>query len=421
MKRMSRREFLTTAASIGAVAAFARTDLASAVASGGTGKSKQPWVERRDLYPEGVASGDPDARSVLLWTRRPGGAGDTAVPLTCEIADDAAFEHIIATAGAKVTAAADWTCRVLVGGLKPAHEYWYRFSDDHGNGSRVGRTRTSPADDDGRPARFAFVSCQNANCGAQNAYRRMLFEDQKAAAEDRLGFVLHLGDFIYELVWYPEERPQGMYDRKLVDVVRYPHGEKHADFHIPATLEDYRAVYKAYLHDPDLQDARAHFPFVPIWDNHEFSWLGWQSLQKFDGQTQPRQQRKVAANQAWFEYLPARIRKPKPGLERFDGPNVSDAPIAKFDRHGLGIEPNNLAAIGSLTGYRALRWGKHIERHKGFRSSSMRKRSGSSMPGAHATMANHLRRSVSARTRCRTTPAIWRRRRSSAANRSNGF
>jgi alkaline phosphatase D len=95
------------------------------------------------------------------------------------------------------------------------------------------------------------------------------------------GFVLHLGDFIYETVWYPEDRPQGMYDRRLRDIVRYPSGEKIHDLHIPTTLVDYRAVYRAYLHDADLQDARARWPFVNMWDNHEFSWLGWQSLQKF--------------------------------------------------------------------------------------------------------------------------------------------
>ena len=38
-----------------------------------------------------------------------------------------------------------------------------------------------------------------------------------AAENDRLGFVLHLGDFIYEIVWYPEDRPQGMYDRRVCE------------------------------------------------------------------------------------------------------------------------------------------------------------------------------------------------------------
>ena len=38
-----------------------------------------------------------------------------------------------------------------------------------------------------------------------------------------------------------------------------------------------------------------------------------------------------------------------------------DAPIEKFDEHGLGQEPNNLAAINSLVGYRALRFGRNVE------------------------------------------------------------
>lgn len=279
-----------------------------------------------------------------------------------EIAEDESFKRVTASAPVTVSAAADWTCRVLVGGLKPAHVYWYRFSDNKGNGSRIGRTITAPENDDPRPVRFAFVSCQNTNQGAQNAYRRMIFEDMKAGESDQLGFVLHLGDFIYEMVWYPEDRPKGMYDRKLRDIVRYAHGEKIQDFHIPTTVDDYRAVYRAYLHDPDIQDARARWPFVCMWDNHEYSWLGWQGMQVFDGKVRPAQTRKVAANQAWFEYQPARISKPSgPSLDEFKPPKVVDTPVKKFDEHGLGMEPNNLAAITSLVGYRALRWGRNID------------------------------------------------------------
>jgi alkaline phosphatase D len=353
MAKITRRSFLTMAAAIGASAAWGRAF--------GT-KSRVAWRERRDLFPEGVASGDPDSNSVLLWTRRPPSGNELTQKLQVEVAEDELFTRVVATVPAPVSAASDWTCRVLVGGLKPASVYWYRFSDAQGFGSRVGRTVTAPSDEDARPVRFVFVSCQNANDGAQNAYRRMIFEDERAAETERIGFVLHLGDFIYGIVWYPEDRPQGMYDRRLRDVVRYPHGEKIEDFHIPTTVEDYRAVYRGYLSDPDLQDARARWPFVNMWDNHEFSWLGWQSLQIFEGKTRPAQTRKVAANQAFFEYQPARIAKPSgPSLESFDPPQVVDAPIRRFDEHGLGQEPNNLAAIGSLKGYRALRWGRNVE------------------------------------------------------------
>jgi alkaline phosphatase D len=324
--------------------------------------SRLLWHERRDLFPEGVASGDPDTSSVLLWTRSPQSEKVSNVELQVEVAGDPSFKHVVATSKTPVLAASDWTCRVLVGGLKPAQVYWYRFTDRHGNGSRVGRTITAPDLNDDRPVSFAFVSCQNANQGAQNAYRRMIFEDERASESERLGFVLHLGDFVYEIVWYPEDRPQGMYDRRLRDIVRYPGGEKIQDFHIPTTVDDYRALYRAYLHDIDIQDARARWPFVCMWDNHEFSWLGWQSLQIFQGNTRPAQTRKVAANQAFFEFQPARMARPNgSSLEKFNGPKVVDTPVTSFDDHGLGREANNLAAIGSLTGYRSLRWGRNVE------------------------------------------------------------
>jgi alkaline phosphatase D len=349
MTRLDRRRFLSLAAALGATAAW----------SGRASASTVPWTERRDLYAEGVASGDPGPDSVILWTRRVGQG--TPVPLSLEVAEDEGFQHVIATARTQTAAAVGWTTRVLVGGLKPRREYWYRFTDDQGAGSRIGRTVTAPAADDARPVRFTFVSCQNVNQGAQNAYRRMLFEDRAAPADQRLNFVLHLGDFIYELVWYPPDRPQGMFDRRLRDIVRYENGRKIRDFHIPTTVDDYRAVYCAYLRDPDIQDARAHWPFVAIGDNHEFSWQGWQTTVAFGAGEEPGQTLRVAANQAWYEHQPSRVTKPGRGLNAFDAPKVVNVKVDRFDDHGLGLEPNNLAAIGSMTAYRALRFGKHVD------------------------------------------------------------
>jgi alkaline phosphatase D len=152
-----------------------------------------------------------------------------------------------------------------------------------------------------------------------------------------------------------------MYDRRLKDLVRYANGEKIADFHIPTTVDDYRALYRAYLADPDLQDARARWPFVCVWDNHEFSWKGWQSQQVF-GRSRPAQTRKAAANQAWFEYQPARVVMPGTrSLDRFASPRVADAPIERFDSSGLGLEPGNLAAIESLRIHRTLRFGRNAD------------------------------------------------------------
>ena len=347
--KISRRSFLKTAAAIGASLAWV----------GPASGSRVNWHERRDLYPHGVASGDPDPHSVILWTRRPFAQGARHL-LTVEVAEDEAFRRVIAHAKAPVSSAADWTTRVLIGGLKPARIYWYRFTDVDGNGSRVGRTITAPLPNDPRTVNFAFVSCQDVNEGKLNAYRRMIYEDERAPDSEKLGFVLHLGDFIYEVIEYPDE-VKTRYDRTIYEVARIPDGHKVGNFHIPLTVDGYRAIYKGYLADPDLQDARARWPFVAIWDNHEFSWQGWQSIVKAGPFEEPGQSVKIAANQAWFEYLPARVAAPGGSLERFDPPAVKNVPIKELDSNGLGLEPNNLTAINSLKGYRALRYGRHLD------------------------------------------------------------
>src|SRR5690349_7008693 len=332
----SRRSFLKSAAAIGAALAWA----------GPAGCSLVRWRERRDLFPEGVASGDPDAHSVILWTRRPYAEGARQL-LTVEVAEDEAFRRVIAHAEAPVSSAADWTARVLIAGLEPARVYWYRFTDSDGNGSRVGRTITAPLPDDPRTVNFAFVSCQDVNEGKLNAYRRMIHEDERAPAAEQLGFVLHLGDFIYEVVEYPDE-VKTRYDRTIYEVARIPDGHKVDNFHIPLTVDGYRAIYRGYLADPDLQDARARWPFVAMWDNHEFSWQGWQSIQKA-GKARPGQSIKVAANQAWWEYLPSRCKKVSgPSLESFDPPALTTVVIVKWDENGLPGDANNLAVLNSL-------------------------------------------------------------------------
>jgi alkaline phosphatase D len=349
---MNRRDFLASGAALGAVAIWANPMKAIA--------SRIAWREDRAVYPQGVASGDPDEHSVMLWTRRPFD-DDARHDLTVEVARDPDFRQVVATAHAPVLEAADWTCRVLVGGLAPASVYWYRFTDANGQGSRVGRTITAPRLDDPRPVRFAFVSCQSVNEGAQNAWRRMIWEDERAPADQRLGFVIHLGDFIYEVVEYPDEVPH-RYSRTVYDLGRVPDARKVGNFHVPTNLAGYRHVYRAHIDDPDVQDARAHFPFVCIGDNHEFSWQGWQSFITYGGPAEPAQQLRVAANQAWWEYIPSRVRKVSgAGIEQFDPPAVVNAPITKLDDHGFGDEPNNKAAVGSMTAYRALRWGRHVE------------------------------------------------------------
>jgi len=116
--------------------------------------SKLKYAERRDLFPEGVASADPQGDSVILWTRRPPEGVKPLPRLTVEVAEDVAFQRVVASAPAVATADSDWTSRVLVGGLKPGREYWYRFVGADGFGSRIGTDNhgTRPQ----RPSRSPF-------------------------------------------------------------------------------------------------------------------------------------------------------------------------------------------------------------------------------------------------------------------------
>src|ERR1700761_3329586 len=118
---MNRRRFLASAASLGITGLWAMRSAAA--------PSRVLWREDRKSFPQGVASGDPDDHSVVLWTRRPFEQGEHHM-LTLEVSRDADFHNVVVSARVPVLAAADWTCRALAGGLLPATIYWYRFTDD---------------------------------------------------------------------------------------------------------------------------------------------------------------------------------------------------------------------------------------------------------------------------------------------------
>jgi alkaline phosphatase D len=190
----------------------------------------------------------------------------------------------------------------------------------------------------------------------------MIYEDVRRPRAEQLSFVLHLGDFIYEIVRYPEDAPDGLdRGRRLRDIVRYPNGEKLRDFHFPTDLGDYRTAYRSVLADPDLQDARARWPFVPVWDNHEFSWKGYQSQQRlFNDPPRPAKALKIAASQAWYEYQPARVIKQGAG-DAFEAPAVTNTPFTDLDARGVSREVNNQSAIHALRINRAFQFGKNVD------------------------------------------------------------
>jgi len=355
---MNRRSFLKLSGTF-----FATATLSGLPGCGGDDGASEGTYS----FPQGVASGDPDAESVILWTRVIAVSEATdPIGLVVEVATDADFTSVVVSQEVTAATDSDFTVRVVVDGLAANTIYFYRFTA--GVDTISGRTRTAPAADADVPVRLAWVSCQDYQAGAYAAYRQMIADDEAAAADAQLHFVLFLGDFIYET---RGDAFQGAVDENfgptdaLNDdgsprrVAAFPSGGGAAgSSQFARTVDDYRHLYKTFLSDPDLQEARARWPFISIWDDHEFSNDYWQSQANYtdaNSTDEPSQSRKVASNQAWAEFIPARL------AAAFAPTTVSDAPFTAPNADNFVDEPNNAAAVASLTIYRTLRWGRHVD------------------------------------------------------------
>ena len=325
----------------------------------------------RFTFPQGVASADPQSDAVVIWTRVEGDSH--AVRLAAQVATDPLFEAVVAETEIAALPELDHTVRVLITALEPGRFYYYRFIDQDGGASRTGRTRTSPVGKTGR-LNIAVFSCQDYEQGYFTAYRRLILDDHAAPPEDRIDFVMHVGDFIYESIRGPDTAAEPDHNGNRLKLMNsdgsvrrcapFPSGGRVAgrSWIAPVDLDDYRWLYKRYLSDPDLQEARALYPFVQVWDDHELLNDYWQSYYK----DQSIAELKVASNQAWFEYVPAALSAGGRDsgawhASDFAPVKVIAAPPGGFDDHYLSNEPNNLAAIHSMAIYRSLKWGNLAE------------------------------------------------------------
>jgi len=242
---------------------------------------------RLNPFLHGIASGDPLADRVVLWTRVT--SDEPEVDASWTIARDAQMRDVVAEGTTVASADHDHTVNVDVGGLEPATTYYFGFGAAGGT-SPVGRTRTLPAGALER-VRFAIVSCAKHNAGFFNAYGRI-------ADRDDLDFLLHLGDYIYEAA----DKPPAS---------QTPGADIGRDFeprHECKTLADYRQRYAQYHRDPDLQRLHATHPIIATVDDHEFADGAWRggSTEHDDARDGSWADRVAAAWQAKWEWVPAR-------------------------------------------------------------------------------------------------------------------
>ncbi|GAA5125058.1 alkaline phosphatase D family protein [Haloechinothrix salitolerans] len=301
----TRRSILRYGAALSAAAGAGAAGVnLPALAAPGTAPNTTPGAGRpltSDPFTLGVASGEPDATSVVLWTRlapRPlaedgfGGMPRRDVKVHWELATDERFRTVVRRGHTMTGPDAGFAVHVETApGLQPGWEYFYRFRVGRYI-SPIGRTRTAPALGTLGPAlTMSFASCSQYEHGYFTAYRYL--------AADEPDLVLHLGDYLYE---YPANT--------------YVSPDGNVRDHVGPEMEslaEYRQRHAQYRTDADLQAAHAVAPWLVVWDDHEVdnNWAG--DVYEKPWRPQPNFiQRRANAFRAYYENMPLRARN-RPG------------------------------------------------------------------------------------------------------------
>jgi alkaline phosphatase D len=265
------------------------------VALSQAGKSQSASAETGDagrtIFRHGVASGDPDQQSVVLWTRVTTDAENESVQWA--IASDPEFRSIVGQGEAVASSERDHTLKIVAEGLEPGATYYYHFTTT-GETSPVGRTKTLPT---GPVERWgiALASCSNYPFGYFNAYDAI-------AKDEAVDLVLHTGDYIYE---YGADE-WGDQTGKVLN-------RRHDPPHEIVTLDDYRRRHAQYKSDAGSRAMLAAHPLIAFWDDHETTNNPWTGGA---GNHEPETEgdwtaRRDASLKAYFEWMP--IRDPAPG------------------------------------------------------------------------------------------------------------
>ena len=263
-----------------------RLTAVSAALGGGSALTACGGDDEQPEFMYGVASGDPLADRVILWTHARFPDSDDSVVLRWEVAEDASFTGIVASGQVTAARESGHTAKVDATGLAAGREYHYRFSY-RGTRSPVGRTRTLPTS--ASELSLAVMSCTNYPAGFFNVYAEVARSDAQ--------FAVHLGDYIYEYAagGYASEGAAAL-GRTSV-----PANELY-------TLEDYRRRHAQYKSDADSKTLHARMPLIAVWDDHEIANDAYNGgAENHDPATEGSwATRREAALRAYHEWMPIR-------------------------------------------------------------------------------------------------------------------
>lgn len=280
--KISRRELIQKS-----LAGFGALSLpVGLTACGGDSKDTSvPMVQVE--FKHGIASGDPLKDKVILWTRLTPQDLTVRLEVIWEVATDDKFIQIINSGKVQTAQAQDFTVKIDADKLKSNQTYYYRFR--YGNvTSPIGRTKTLP--ETTTSVKFAVCSCSNYPAGYFYVYKEMAKQD--------VDVVIHLGDYIYE---YGQD---GYATEDAVKLGRTLPLDNNKEI---IKLDDYRKRYALYRTDVDLQAVHQRHPFIVIWDDHELANDTWKNgAENHQANEGNFIDRKLAALQAYFEWMPIR-------------------------------------------------------------------------------------------------------------------
>jgi alkaline phosphatase D len=284
---LTRRRFLTTAASAGVLttAALARPALSRAA--------------DRPVITHGIQSGDTSTDSGIVWARV-----DRPARMLVEVATTDSLRNVHSSVFVDALPESDFTAKALIEGLPAGQDVFYRIRfQDHSfptvlGAPQVGHFRTAPRE----RRNISFVwSGDTAGGGwgideargGMRAYATML--------KCRPDFFVHSGDHIYAdcPIAAEQKLPNGAVWRNIVTEDKSK---------IAQTLAEFRGNYKYNLLDRNVLAFNAEVPLFAQWDDHEVTndWCPGQPLQ-WSGYVD-RNILKLAARgcRAFHEFMPMR-------------------------------------------------------------------------------------------------------------------
>ncbi|AFZ57827.1 alkaline phosphatase D family protein [Anabaena cylindrica FACHB-243] len=354
-QKLKRRQFLLQAAMTSS--SIVATNLGSK-----SGLAQTPAFitldKNRPSIPYGVASGDINGNSAVIWSRC-----DCTARMIIEYAADENFRNSRRIWGQVAAANTDFTTRTYLGNLPPGQDIFYRvtFQDlkdtNIYSAPVIGHLKTAPQGR-GKDIFFAWSGdTAGQGWGINSEWGGMkIYESIRKLNPD---FFIHSGDYIY--ADNPIKSEVSLDDGSIWKNITTEEKSKVAE-----TLKEFRGNYIYNLLDENVRRFNAQVSQLVQWDDHEVrnNWYPGQILD--DGRYKVKDISLLAsrAKQAFLEYTPIRFnpQDPKRIYRSFNyGQSLDVFMLDKRSYRGKN-SPNNQTVASTETaflGSNQIRWLKN--------------------------------------------------------------